>query len=147
MAWEKPLSGGYLLNDDKSRLDQVALLRFFREESYWAQDRTAEQLAQAIAHCLCIGLYAPDASQAGFARVMTDYTFRAHLADVVVLAPHRGHGLGKALVAAVLEHPDLHGIGTWTLGTRDAQGLYARFGFGPLEHPERQMMRRLDPPA
>jgi GNAT superfamily N-acetyltransferase len=142
MSWEIALAGGYGLSDDKARLDLETLLRFFREESYWGRDRTRAQMEQAVAHCLCVGLYAPDASQAGFARVISDFTFRAHLADVVVLAPHRGRGLGKAMVGAVLEHPALRDIRTWTLGTQDAQGLYARFGFGPPDHPERQMTLR-----
>ena len=33
---------------------------------------------------------------------------------------------------------------SWMLATRDAHGLYAKFGFGPLEQPER-IMRKHDP--
>ena len=58
---------------------------------------------------------------------------RAHLADVFIHAAHRGFGLGKALVEAMLSHPELATVTHWTLTTGDAHGLYARYGFRPGE--------------
>jgi GNAT superfamily N-acetyltransferase len=59
----------------------------------------------------------------------------ALLCDVFVLATHRRRGLGKWLVECALAHPELGGLRRWSLVTLDAHGLYARFGFAPLEHP------------
>jgi len=59
---------------------------------------------------------------------------------VFVLPAWRGHGLGRALVAAMLEHSELSGVATWTLSTRDAHVLYATFGFVPQPEPQKQMV-------
>ena len=96
---------------------------------------------RAIANSLSFGLLAPDGSQAGFARAITDRATYAYLADVYVLEEHRGRGLGKWLVQTVLEHPDLQGLRRWALATADAHRLYARFGFGPPRRPEMHMFR------
>jgi hypothetical protein len=48
------------------------------------------------------------------------------------------------LMQAIMTHPELQGFRRWQLGTDDAHGLYARFGFGPLAHPER-LMEIVDP--
>jgi hypothetical protein len=39
----------------------------------------------------------------------------------------------------VTQHPDLKGLRRFTLGTRDAHGLYSQFGFAPVRAPERAM--------
>ena len=147
MAWELTLANGYRLSDDRARLDVGMLHRYLSEECYWAIGRSLETVERSIAHSLCLGLYAPDGTQAGFARAMTDYAVRAHLVDVFVRPEHRGKGLGKTLVGAILAHPDLDGVQAWTLSTRDAHAFYAGFGFGGLTEPQQQMMWRRRRPA
>ena len=49
---------------------------------------------------------------------------------------HRGRGVSKLLMRAIVGHPDLQGLRRLLLATRDAHGLYAQFGFEPLTHPE-----------
>jgi GNAT superfamily N-acetyltransferase len=68
------------------------------------------------------------------------------LADVFILPEHRGRGLSKRLMEAILAHPDLQGLRRWMLATADAQELYGKFGFGPLSQPE-GFMQRHDPDA
>ena len=128
------LPNGYEISDDKSRLDLDALHAYLSGESYWAKGRPRALLERSIANSLCFGLYAPTGNLVGFARLVTDMTTSGHLCDVYVLDSHRGQNLRKALVAAVLNHPDLQTITRFSLSTRDAHGLYASFGFGP--HPE-----------
>ena len=118
-------AGGYEIDDDPARLDLDAIQRFLSEEAYWAKGRERASFERAVANSICLGLYAPDGSQAGFARAITDRAIRAHLVDVFVLPPHRGGGRGKALVQAMLDHPELGGVAASTLTTRDAHGLYA----------------------
>lgn len=74
--------------------------------------------------------------QVGFARVITDYATWAIIVDVFVLEDHRGRGLSKRLMSAIKAHPDLQGLRSWVLATKDAHGLYAQFGFAPLQNPE-----------
>jgi GNAT superfamily N-acetyltransferase len=58
---------------------------------------------------------------------------------VYVLPSEREQGLGRALVEAVLEHPDVRDLPRVMLATADAHGLYERYGFQPLDSPERFM--------
>jgi hypothetical protein len=45
------------------------------------------------------------------------------------------------MMETVLVHPELQGLRRWMLMTRDAHGLYARFGFHAMERPDRAMER------
>ena len=89
-------------------------------------------------HSLCFGAF-DEGRQVGFARVISDRATFAYICDVFALESHRGGGVGKSLMAAIMAHPELQGLRRWTLFTRDAQGLYRKFGFGPASHPERLM--------
>ena len=140
------LASGHEVSDDHARLD-IDLIHRFLATSYWAAGRSREVVARSIANSLCLGVYAPGGAQVGFGRIVTDRATTSHINDVFVLPEARGHGLGKALVAAMLGHPDLATVRRWTLSTQDAHGLYERFGFGPLLLPEIQMMRMLPAPA
>ena len=147
MTYTVELPNRFILTDDRSRLDLDMVFRFISEESYWGKGRPRETFERAVRNCVCLGLYAPEGAQAGFARVMTDRATRAHLNDVFVMERYRGLGFGKALVSAALSHPELSTVTTWTLSTNDAHDLYAKFGFGPVERPEAQMMRRTPQPS
>ena len=136
----RTLPGGYELDDDRDRIDFDVVHAYIHDESYWANGRPRDRMADALeGSARVIGLYAPDGSQAGFARVISDNATFAYLADVFVLAPHRGHGFGTELVREAVERePWLHC--SWHLKTADAHGLYERFGFAPSG--ERALDRR-----
>jgi GNAT superfamily N-acetyltransferase len=72
---------------------------------------------------------------------VTDYATFAWIADVFVLPEHRGRGLSKWLMEVMIAHPLLQGFRRWVLSTKDAHGLYERFGFIKLHRPERWMER------
>jgi GNAT superfamily N-acetyltransferase len=141
MVFARVLPDLYSLTDRKAALDVDVIHRFLSEESYWAQNRSRAMTEAAIAGSLCVGLFAPDGAQAGFARVVTDRATMAHLSDVFVLPAHRGNRRGQALVEALLFHPALRTVRRWTLSTADAHGLYARYGFERFLEPEKQMIR------
>ncbi|HEY7137857.1 MAG TPA: GNAT family N-acetyltransferase [Acidimicrobiia bacterium] len=140
----RSLGAGYELDDDPARLDVDAVHRFLVEESYWARGRGPDSTRAVVASAArVVGLYAPDGAQAGFARVVSDDTSFAWLADVFVLPDHRGRGLGVELVREAVEggtQAHLH----WLLGTRDAHGLYGRFGFGT---PSERILERHPTPV
>lgn len=122
------LPDGYTISDDRARIDMAVVDRALAD-AYWAMRRRAGQTERAFAHSLAFGVHAPEGAMVGFARVVTDYSLRAHIADVMILPAARGRGLGKALVGAMLDHPELATVTAWTLTTADAHGLYAGFGF------------------
>jgi GNAT superfamily N-acetyltransferase len=133
---------GYTISDDRERVDREAVHRYLAQESYWAAGIEREVLDRALDGSLCFGLYAPDGGPAGFARVVTDRATYGYLADVFVLAEHRGRGLGAWLVEVAVGHPELATLRRWVLFTADAHELYVRFGFGPAATPETYMERR-----
>ncbi len=136
MTWEGPSE--YEVSTDPDRLD-LGVIHSLLTNSYWSPGIPRDVVERSIAHSLSFGLYAPGGEQAGFARVVTDCTTYAYLADVIVAKEHRGRGLGKFLVSRVLAHPQLQGLRRWALATADAHGLYRQFGFGPPARPEIHM--------
>ena len=132
--------GEFTVSSDPARLDLDVIHHYLAEESYWASGISREVMERSLRHSLCFGLYHGQA-QIGLARVVTDQATYAYLADVFVLAPYRGQGLGKWLMRCVLEHPGLQGLRRMMLATKDAHSLYAQFGFEPLRRPERHMER------
>jgi GNAT superfamily N-acetyltransferase len=124
----------YEISTDRARLD-VPLIHEFLRSSYWSPGVPREVVERSIRNSLCFGAF-QGGRQVGFARVVSDFATVAYLADVFVLPEHRGRGVSKVLVRAVVDHPDLQGLRRFLLATRDAHGLYARFGFQPLARPD-----------
>jgi GNAT superfamily N-acetyltransferase len=126
------------VSTDPARIDMDRVYAFLSEDSYWASGRSRATVERSFTNSLCFGLYrGPE--QVAFARVVTDRAIFAYLCDVFVFPEHRGRELGKALIGAVVDHPDLRELRWLLLATYDAHGFYAQFGFEPLEHPERFM--------
>ena len=130
------------ISTDRDELDVPMIHRYLAEESYWARGISRSVVDRALSYSLCFGGYV-GSEQIAFARVVTDRATLGYLKDVFVLTRFRGRGHGKALIGAILAHPDLRGV-AFMLGTADAHGLYQRFDFGPHPQPERQMIRRGD---
>jgi GNAT superfamily N-acetyltransferase len=129
------LPNGYRLSLDPDEL-QLDTVHAYLARSYWSPGIPKDLVAKAIAHSVCVGVYAPDGAQVGFARLATDHATFGYLADVFVLEGHRGKGLSRALVAALLSLPEVRGLRRIMLVTRDAQGLYAKLGFEPVTDPK-----------
>ena len=132
----------YSITTDVSRMDSKRIHQYLANESYWAAGIPLAVVERAMRNSICFAVLGPDDGLAGFARVVTDRATFAYLADVFILTPHRGQGLSKRLIDAILDHPDLQDLRRWLLATRDAHGLYSeRAGFQPLSAPERWMER------
>ena len=133
---------GYQLSTDRERLDLSRVHAFLANESYWARDLPMPLLRRAIENSLALGLYAPDGSLAGFARVVTDYALFAYLRDVFVLGEHQGRGLAGWLARCAQEYPPMNSVSNWMLATADAHGVYAKVGFMPASDPTIYMTLR-----
>jgi GNAT superfamily N-acetyltransferase len=131
----------YEISNARERLDLERVHRFLSTEAYWSPGVARETVERSIENSFPFGVYTADGEQVGFARVVTDKATFAWIADVYIEADHRGHGLGKRLVEAMLDHPELQGLRRWMLGTADAHGLYRQFGFDAPARPERFMAR------
>ena len=140
------MHNGYMISTDPDRIDLVAVHAYLTR-AYWSVGIPISTVRRAAAHSLCFGMYR-DGEQVGYARAITDRATFAYLADVYVLEAHRGQGLGKWLIEQVLAHPDLLDLRRFMLVTRDATGLYARYGFqSPVDPSGIMQIRRSDPYA
>jgi len=128
--------GEFTLSDDPA-CQQVARCHALLCGTYWAADRTLEQVKQAMTGSLVMGLFRGGV-QIGLARAVTDGSCYAWVCDVVVAEEFRGHGLGKWMLDTLLGHPLVAPTRT-ILVTKDAQQFYVKYGF--RTHPFECMMR------
>jgi GNAT superfamily N-acetyltransferase len=138
VRWPGP--DGYWVSDDRTLVDVARVHGWLEAESYWARGRSYDVVARCVQESLVLGLYGPDGGQVGFCRWVTDSATFGWLCDVFVDGGTRGKGLGTFLVATATAHPAVKDL-RQVLGTRDAHGLYRRFGFRSLEAPDRWMER------
>ena len=137
--------GEYSISTDIRRLD-LEVIHDFLSASYWAEGRPLDVVIKSIQNSLAFGLY-KGGRQIGFARVVTDYSTFAYLADVFVLPEWRGQGLGVWLMREIISHRELQGLRRWLLVTRDAHDLYRRFGFEASTVGNVMEMKPSKPPA
>jgi RimJ/RimL family protein N-acetyltransferase/GNAT superfamily N-acetyltransferase len=135
-------AGDYVIDDDPARVDAGAAVAFLTTEAYWGRSRTETDIRRQIAAAWrVVGAYDRTGAMVGFARAFSDGG-SAYLSDVYVLPGHRGAGLGKAIMRAMIDD----GPGAtqrWMLHTSDAHGLYRDFGF--TQPTDRRYMERPGP--
>ncbi len=142
----------FFISTDKSKLDIQVIQHYLSNESYWAKNIPVETVQKSIDGSFCFGLYLNENKnnhalqtgnknykQIGFARVITDHATFGYLADVFIIDEFRGKGLAKWLMKEIMDHTQLQGLRRWMLATKDAHGLYSKFGFAALDKPERIM--------
>jgi GNAT superfamily N-acetyltransferase len=143
MEYHSYEKNGFTISTDPSLLDVIYLHHYLCNKSYWAQNIPLDIVKKSIEGSCCFGLYQNNV-QIGFARVITDFATFGYLCDVFVDEAFRGLGLSKWMMAVVHDHPELQGFRNWTLGTKDAHGLYEQFGY--IIHPEPgRVMRKTNP--
>ncbi|PLK46008.1 GNAT family N-acetyltransferase [Emticicia sp. TH156] len=129
---------GFLISTDKQLL-QFDVIHDFLKTSYWSPGIPLDVVKRAAGGSIAFGIYKESGEQVGYARVISDCATFAYLADVFVLETERGKGLSKWLMECLLQLPELQRLRRWSLATRDAHGLYAQFGFTPLDNPDIMM--------
>jgi Acetyltransferase (GNAT) family. len=128
------------ISTDKDKLNFELIFNFL-SSSYWGKNYTFYSVKKSVENSLCFGMFFNE-KQIGFARVITDYTRFAYLADVFIVEEQRGRGLGKMLLEYVFNFPSLTEVGKWMLATADAAELYAKFGFSTLTNPNKYMEKK-----
>jgi GNAT superfamily N-acetyltransferase len=138
--------GGYLLTDDKDRLDVERVHRWLSEDAYWALGRELSRVRASIAGSDSYGIYDVDQVQVGFCRVVTDWATFGWLCDVYIDPNHRGRGLGTWMVENVRAVYAATGMRRLLLATNDAHEVYRQVGFELLAEPSRWMEIEFNPP-
>jgi ribosomal protein S18 acetylase RimI-like enzyme len=133
--------GEFILSTTRGRLDLEAVHALLVTTPWARTGIRREVLERAVENSVCFGVYR-GRELVGFARAVTDLATYAYLTDVAIAGAYRGLGLGVWLVECILAHPGLQGLRRIALVTRDAQTLYARFGFGTDTGVSTYMERR-----
>ncbi|GGI43845.1 GNAT superfamily N-acetyltransferase [Agromyces flavus] len=142
------MTDGIRCSSDAAELDRAVVHEWLSQHAYWALDRPRQVQDAAIDASRNYGAYdTTTGAQLGYARVVTDGVTFAWLCDVIVDPGARGRGVGVELVGFVLADLEPLGLKRIALATGDAHGLYARYGFTPLPHPEQWMIREAVPPV
>ncbi len=130
----KELGNFYLSDDNEEILRRYRQVNALLNKAYWVDNRDDETMRRAMLNSLNFAVFESSTQRlAGYARVITDYATMYYLCDVYIDEDFRGMGLGKALVGHIVSHDERLLRLNGTLKTRDAQSLYARFGFKESE--------------
>jgi GNAT superfamily N-acetyltransferase len=129
---------------DDRLLDVERIHRWLSDDAYWSRGRSLATVERSLRHSVNVGAYAVTADgpeQVGLLRIVTDRATFAWVCDVYVDPARRGQGIGRLLLAEADTVLSRMGVNRALLATADAHGLYAEFGFGPLEETSRWMAR------
>jgi predicted N-acetyltransferase YhbS len=114
--------------DSEIRPTDAEQLHTLLSQTYWANNRSLATVKASIQASLVVFARDEDGHLIGSARAVTDGVTFSWICDVVVDPNHRGQGVGKELVSRLLDDKRIKGTRK-ILVTKDAQGLYAQFGF------------------
>lgn len=134
-SWKRD---NFTISTNKTFLQINRIHQFLSTQAYWCIDIPKSIVQKAIDESLCFGLYLEEGgskSQIGFARIVTDRATFAWICDVYVENSYRGKGLSKWLMECILSHADLQKLRRICLATKDAHGLYQKYGFKVTETP------------
>lgn len=114
-------------------VDGEELQRLFRQTS-WASGRSIASIERMLSRTTLYVAAWRDDQLVGFARSVTDDTFRALVDDVVVNAALRGQGIGAGLVQHLLDR--LQEVEEVFLScSEDLVPFYENLGFTPARNP------------
>jgi GNAT superfamily N-acetyltransferase len=124
--------------------EQVRDLHGLYQAEWWTHRRNVDDVARMLEGSnVALGFEDEESGRlVGFARVITDFVYKALVLDVIVAASHRGTGMGRALMDAVIEHPELKDVLHFELYCRpELIPFYERWGF-TADLGEMRFMRR-----
>lgn len=109
---------------------QRELYEFYSKE-WWTQGREFDDVMRMIEHSdIVVGCCSDDDKLIGFARVLTDFTFKAMIFDVIVDEAYRGLGIGNAIIGRIKGHEALQGVRSFELYCPDRLvAFYEGLGF------------------
>ncbi|HSM80068.1 MAG TPA: GNAT family N-acetyltransferase [Nodosilinea sp.] len=115
---------------------QVEQLHQMYLQEWWSKERALADVPTLLDNSdLIMALWDAEAQRlAAFARVLTDWVYRAIVFDVIVAADYRGQGLGAQLIEHITTHPRLAAVECIQLFcTPEMQPFYEKYGFGQAE--------------
>jgi len=133
------MTGDIDISTDPTRVNLDAVWNYLSTQAYWGRTRTRDTVEGQIASAWRVVAAYDDGALVGFARAVSDAGLGiAYLADVFVLPSHSGRGIATRMLEELIENGPGRDI-RWFLFTKDAHGLYRKFGF---EAPDEKAMVR-----
>jgi GNAT superfamily N-acetyltransferase len=111
---------------------QIEQLVEMYQQEWWTRGRQPADVRRMLEHSdVIVALCDAETERlAAFARVLTDTVYKALILDAIVEASHRGTGLGRALMDALMQHPGLRAVRHFELYCRpELVPFYQRWGF------------------
>ena len=107
----------------------ISQLQTLFNQTTWANGRSAKDIKVMLKNTDLIFCVSENKKLIGFARILTDYVFRATLWDVIVHSDHHGRGIGRMILENILSHPKLKKVQKIWLFTSNKHTFYKKFGF------------------
>jgi N-acetylglutamate synthase-like GNAT family acetyltransferase len=133
--------------DRSDQVDLTQLQELFKLGAFWAQERSLEGLAAAIANSNPVVTVWDGDKLVGHARATSDTVYRATIWDVVIHPDYRGTGLGRKLVQTVLAHPSVCNVERVYLMTTHQQAFYEHIGFEPNQSTTLVLHNQINSPV
>ena len=81
------------------------------QKEWWTKDRSLQETKQIVANSqLNVGLLDAGEHLIGYARVLTDFTIKALIFDVIVTESERNAGIGDAIIRLIKNHDKLTSV-------------------------------------
>lgn len=107
----------------------VAQLQDLYQHAWWTKKRKNADVAKLLRHPQVLLTAWEGKKLVGFARVLTDFVYRAVIADVIVRPGYYGRGIGSKVVKLAVKDNRLKTVAGFWLYTTDKQAFYKKMGF------------------
>ena len=113
---------------DTKKIDLEKLVQHYKY-GWWSKNRKKADVKKMLKNSdLAISLWDKQ-KLIGFARILTDYVYRATIWDVIIHPDYQGEGLGKLIMEEILNHPKLKNVPFFWLVTLDKHQFYKKLGW------------------
>ena len=120
----------FILTDEPHRFDMPAIATLL-QGTYWAAQRTVEQVAESLTHSTCLVLTL-EGKIIGFVRAISDQSVNSYICDFIVSPDYQQQRLGTWMLETLMAHPSLARTNQLLI-TKNAMPFYEKHGFAP--HP------------
>ncbi len=115
--------------------NQIEQIHSMMKNEWWCSNRSLSDVVRVIdGSDFLLGAVNENESVVGFARVLTDFIYKAVIFDVIVLPSLRNTGLGKEIIRNLLDSNKLKDVKSFELYCPERiSGFYRKLGFAECE--------------
>lgn len=135
---------GIIIKDGFENMDFDKVTRLL-SNAFWSRGINIDEVIKGAKNsALVVGAFGENGNQIGYARVISDKTRFAYIADVYIEEIFRKKGIGQKIIRYILNHQELKDVYQWLLITKDAHDVYRKVGFNSILRPHDWMEIRED---